>query len=216
MPLSRDDDAKKSRNEAAQALIRDYQNGEAQAFTRLVDQYWQYIFKSLRAKGVPTVCAEDYTQQICVRLMRVLKDFRFDCTFENYLNTIVKNQVINYYRMRNKRVNGNRLHLSSLEELLALADGEKPPFDITDVNALSPEAGLFYEDLRRIIAACLRLFKSKLTKLVICLSLKGLKQRHIVALLGIPFGTVGGHWERGKKRLRYCIRKNYRERPTLA
>lgn len=209
MPLSRDDNAKKSRNEAAQALIRDYQNGDVQAFNRLVDQYWQYIFKSLRFKGVPTVCAEDYTQQICMRLMRVLKDFRFDCTFESYLNKTINNQVINYYLKRNRRINGNRLRLLSLEKLLELAEEEKVPFDIPDVKTLPPDAELLDKDLRRVVATCLRLFKNKVTKLVVCLSLKGLKQRHIVALLEIPFGMVGGHWERGKKRLRYCMRKNY-------
>lgn len=218
MPPSRDGNAKQARDEAAQALIRNYQNGDAQAFNRLLDecQYWQYIFRGLCAKGVPSVYAEDSTQKICCRLLRTLKNFRFDCTFEYYLNTIITNEAKNYYRMRHKKINGQRLQLSSLEELLAPTEEEKPSFDIPDINSPSPDADLSYEDLRRIIAACLSSFKNKTAKLVTCLLLKGLKQRHIMTLLEIPFGTVGGHWERGKKRLRYCIKKNYREGPALA
>jgi RNA polymerase sigma factor (sigma-70 family) len=215
MSLSRDENAKKSPAEAAQALILAYQNGDMQAFDKLLDEcrYWEYIFKSLRAKGVPATYAEDFTQDICIRLMRVLKKFRFECTFEYYLNVIIQNQACNYYRKRDKRINGYRLQLLSLETLLAPAGDEKPPFDIPDITAPPPDAGLWLEEMRQIIAACLSLFKNKMTKLVICLALKGLRQRHITALLEIPFGTVGGYLDRGKKRLRYCIMKNYQESP---
>jgi len=217
MSLSRDDNAKKSRDEAAQALILDYQNGNAQAFNKLLDgcRYWQYIFKSLQAKGVPATHAEDYTQEISIRLLRVLKKFRFDCTFESYLNVIIKNQAITYYRIRNQKIKGNAITLRSLEELLAPAEGAAA-FDIPDINAPPPDAGLLYDEIRQIIAACLGLFKNKTAKLVTCLALKGLKQRHITELLEIPFGTVGGYWDRGKRRLRYCFEKNYRESPTAA
>jgi len=211
MSASRDDSAKKLRAESAQALIREYQNGDSQAFNRLLDgcRYWQYIFKGLRAKGVPVTQAEDYTQQICVRLMKGLKKFRFDCTFESFLNTIIVKQAINFYRSRNKKVNGNRIKLQPLEELLATADNETTPaFDLPDLNAPSPDADLLCQDVRRIIAACLRLFLNKTAKLIACLWLKGLKQRHITALLQIPFGTVGSQLERGKKRLRHCVKKN--------
>jgi len=215
---SHDDNARKSRDEAATALIHDYQAGDAQAFNRLLDgrRYWQYIFKGLRAKGVPEAQAEDYTQQICVRLMKGLKEFRFDCTFENFLNAIIVRQAINFYRSRNKKVNGDRIKLHSLEELLATAENEKTPaFDLPDLNAPPPDAGLLYHDVRRIIAACLSLFTNKTAKLVTCLWLKGLKQRHVMALLEIPFGTVGSHLERGKNRLRHCVQKNYRASLTI-
>jgi len=203
------DDAKELRAEAVNKLIRDYQNGDCNAFNRLMMQYkyWQYIFKALCAKRVPAADAEDYTQQICMRLMNGLKTFRFQCAFETYLSSIIRNQVINHYRRGLKLIKRQFL---SLHELISPDETEERLIDrLANPNALLPDAALRLQELHRIVGACLEAFKNKTLKLITCLWLYGLKQRQIAVLLQLSPGGVGSNLYRGQTRLRSCIRKNY-------
>lgn len=197
MPHSRDDEVKK--------LILDYQNGEQRAFSRLMDKYgyWRYIYKSLCARGIPSPEAEDYTQQICTRLIHGLKEFRFACSFEGYLNIIIKRQVINY-RIKKRRT---KPHVSIFEQILTGDDQEIRLDIIENKNASLPDAELKVNELRLTIKSCLNSFINKTAKLIVCSWLYGLKQRQIAGLLRISFSTVGNHLHRGKQRLRYCLRK---------
>jgi RNA polymerase sigma factor (sigma-70 family) len=213
MPSPRDDETAKLRADAAKKLILEYQNGDLQAFNRLIGEfkYWQYIFKALRAKGVPAADAEDYTQQICMRLTKGLKKFRFACPFESYLNTIVKNQMVNYYRRGLRLENGKKVkrRFMSLDDLIATDEDEATLMALPNAGMPLPDDDLLFQELRRVIGTCLELFKNKTIKLVTSLWLYGIKQRQIAALLQLPLGNVGVNLHRGQQRLRHCVRKNY-------
>jgi RNA polymerase sigma factor (sigma-70 family) len=203
------DDAKELRDEAINKLIRDYQHGDGNAFNRLMWQYnyWEYIYKALRAKRVPAAEAEDYTQQICMRLVNGLKKFRFECTFESYLSLIIRNQVINDYRRRLKL---RQRQFLSLEALVETDEKEKRLIDrLPNPNASLADENLLWQELHRVVGACLRLFKNTTVKLITCLWLYGMKQRQMAALLELSLGVVGSNLYRGQKRLRICLRKNY-------
>lgn len=214
MSPHRNDNAKEWRTAAVKQLILDYQDGNQRAFDRLMQEYnyWEYIFKYLRAKGVPAAEAEDYTQQICIRLMQGLKKFRFDCPFESYLNLIVNRQAINHYRRGVQTANGEkfRLQFISLDEPIATEEIDATLVDrLPNSAATPPDANLRVDDLRRIVGACLQLFTNKTIKLITCLWLSGLKQRQTATLLQISTGAVGGHLYRGQKLLRDCVKKKY-------
>jgi RNA polymerase sigma factor (sigma-70 family) len=203
------DDATELRAEAINKLIRDYQHGDGNAFNRLMRQYqyWQYIYKALLAKRVPAADAEDYTQQICMRLMNGLKTFRFECTFESYLGLIIRNQIINDYRRRLKL---RQRQFLSLDELMATDEIEKRLIDrLPNPNAPLADENLLWQELHGVVGACLRLFKNATIKLITCLWLYGMKQRQMAALLELSAGVIGSNLYRGQKRLRICIKKNY-------
>ncbi len=214
MSPHRDDKAKEWRAAAANQLILDYQAGSQRAFNRLMDEYryWEYIFKALCAKGVASAAAEDYTQQICMRLMEGLKKFRFECPFENYLNLIVRRQAINHYRRGVQTANGEkfRIQFIALDEPISTEEPETTLVDrVPNPSAALPDANLRFEELRRVVGACLQSFMNKTIKLITCLWLHGLKQRQTAVLLQISTGAVGGHLHRGQKLLRECVKKNY-------
>ncbi|MCI0696377.1 sigma-70 family RNA polymerase sigma factor [candidate division KSB1 bacterium] len=214
MSPHRDDQAKEWRAAAVRQLILDYQDGNQRAFNRLMDEYkyWEYIFKALCAKGVASAQAEDYTQQICIRLMEGLKKFRFDCPFESYLNLIVKRQAINHYRRGVQTANGEKFKLQfiSLDEPAVTEETETTPIDrVPNPAAALPDANLLLQELRRVVGACLRLFTNKTIKLITCLWLSGFKQRQTAALLQISTSAVGGNLHRGQKMLRDCVKKKY-------
>lgn len=214
MSPHRDDKATALRAAAVKQLILDYQDGDQRAFNRLMDEYeyWKYIFKALCAKGVASAEAEDYTQQICIRLMEGLKKFRFDCPFESYLTLIVKRQAINHYRRGVQTANGEkfRLQFISIDEPASTEENETTLGERTpDHKAPQPDDDLLLQELRRVAGACLQLFTNKTIKLITCLWLHGLKQRQTAELLQISTGAVGGHLYRGQKLLRDCVKKKY-------
>jgi RNA polymerase sigma factor (sigma-70 family) len=214
MSPHRDDQAKEWRAAAVKQLILDYQDGNQRAFDRLMEEYkfWEYIFKYLCAKGIPSVEAEDYTQQICIRLMQGLKKFRFECPFESYLNLIVKRQAINHYRRGIQIANGEkfRLQFIAIDEPISTEETDAALIDrVPNPSAALPDANLQFDELRRVVGACLRAFVNKTIKLITCLWLSGLKQRQTAALLQITTGAVGGHLYRGQRMLRDCVRKKY-------
>ncbi len=214
MSPHRDDKAKEWRAAAVKQLILDYQDGNQRAFDRLMEEYkyWEYIFKYLCARGVPSAEAEDYTQQICMRLMQGLKKFRFACPFESYLNLIVKRQAINHYRRGVQTANGKKFRpqFISIDAPAATEENETTLGERTpNPSAALPDANLQVDDLRRVVGACLQSFTNKTIKLITCLWLSGLKQRQTAALLQISTGAVGGHLYRGQRMLRDCVKKKY-------
>jgi RNA polymerase sigma factor (sigma-70 family) len=214
MSPHRDDQAKELRAATVKQLIRDYQDGNQRAFDRLMEEYkyWEYIFKYLCAKGIPSAEAEDYTQQICIRLLEGLKKFRFECPFESYLNLIIKRQAINHYRRGVQTANGEkfRIQFVTLDEPATTEGTETTLIDrVPDPSAALPDANLQFDELRRVVGACLQTFVNKTIKLITCLWLAGLKQRQTATLLQITTGAVGGHLYRGQRMLRECVRKKY-------
>jgi RNA polymerase sigma factor (sigma-70 family) len=214
MSPHRDEQAQELRAAAVKQLILDYQAGDQRAFNQLIGQYkyWEYIFKALCAKGVGSAEAEDYTQQICIRLMAGLKKFRFECPFESYLNLIVKRQTINHYRRGVQTANGERFKLLfiSIDEPAATEENETTLGERTpDHKAPPPDANVLLQELRRVVGTCLGSFTNKTIKLITCLWLHGLKQRQTAALLQISTGAVGGNLFRGQKLLRECVKKKY-------
>jgi RNA polymerase sigma factor (sigma-70 family) len=214
MSPRRDDQAKELRAAAVKQLILDYQAGDQRAFNRLMDEYeyWKYIFKALCAKGVASAEAEDYTQQICMRLMEGLKKFRFECPFESYLNLVIKRQAINHYRRGVQTANGEkfRLQFIAIDEPVSTEEPETTLADrVPNPSAALPDAYLQLDELRRVVGACLQSFANKTIRLITCLWLSGFKQRQTAALLQITTGAVGGHLYRGQRMLRDCVKNNY-------
>ncbi len=85
------------------ALIRDAQNGDADAFEQLVRSYDQNVlrmaFNLLRSRED----ARDVYQEAFLRVYRNLSKFRFDCSFSTWLYRIVANLCLDQLRKRKVR-----------------------------------------------------------------------------------------------------------------
>lgn len=187
------------------ALIRAHLNGDPEALNQLIKRYYQYIFKILRHKGVSEPDAEDYTQNICLRLIESLDSFRFDCAFKTYLDRTINHQVIDHYRKKSRKMQDSLFTL-----VLAESGSEASLIDqISDPSAELPDQALDYGNLRRIVQLCLGLITNELTLNLVCLWLKGMKRRQMAELLNLKIGTVHGTLERGKAQLRECVKQRY-------
>jgi RNA polymerase sigma-70 factor (ECF subfamily) len=191
--------------EKDEALIRAHLNGDPEALEQLIKKYYQYIFKILRHKGVSEPDAEDYTQNICLRLIESLDSFRFDCAFKTYLDRTINHQVTDHYRKKSRKMSESLFTL-----VLAERDKEASLIDqISDPNAEQPDQALDYDNLRSIVQLCLGMITNELTLNLVCLWLKGMKRRQMAELLNLKIGTVHGTLERGKAQLRGCVKQRY-------
>ena len=73
------------------ALIRRAQQGDAQAFEQLLEDYYDTMFRFAYKWCGRREDAEDVTQQACMKLARSLKQYRFESAFSSWLYRVVVN-----------------------------------------------------------------------------------------------------------------------------
>lgn len=164
-------------------LIRNYQQGEEQAFTDLFLKYYPLVYKIFFTKGIPQAEAEDLTAEIFIKLIEALKTYRFEQPFPHYLRRVVRNRLFDFYRA--KKIDWLPLELELSLKLKSSSDEEF--------------------DLHEIIDHCLQQIKSLLRRAILLSWLEGYKRNQIAELLNLPIGTVHSNLERGKSQLRDCV-----------
>ncbi|MBD3291061.1 sigma-70 family RNA polymerase sigma factor [candidate division KSB1 bacterium] len=185
--------------------IEAYQQGNSDALNKLIKKYYIYIYKVLCYKGVCSDEAEDVTQDICIRLMDSLMDFKHECAFKTYLDRIINNKVIDCYRQSKKA------RTYSLFALLFSEMGEEINRHIVDdVNfAEMPDQNMFAHELNEIAKKCLQGIRNKMMRQLVQLWLEGFKRRQMAELHDVTMGYVNGTLERGKNIFRDCVRNKW-------
>lgn len=169
-------------------FILKYQQGDEGAFSELFRKYYPLVYRILVMKGVPQIDAEDFTQEIFIKLVNALKTYRFEKPFENYLRRIVRNKVFDFHRK--KQVEWYPL---DLQQLL-----------IHQINYLKQS------ELEEIIEQCLQKIKSLTRRAIVLHWLKGYKRQQMAETLSLPLGTVHSNLERGKVDFRKCVQDKLR------
>ena len=85
------------------ALIRAAQNGDEDAFARLVRAYDQNVLRLAMNLLRSPEDARDVYQEAFLRVYRNLHSFRFDCSFHTWLYRIVTNLCLDQLRKRKVR-----------------------------------------------------------------------------------------------------------------
>lgn len=73
------------------------------AWREFFDLYWLFIFRIAIRKGLTEPEAEDVTQEVMIRVAKVIPDFQYSRkrgSFKNWLSQIVRNIIIDHYRKR--------------------------------------------------------------------------------------------------------------------
>ncbi|WP_096085468.1 RNA polymerase sigma factor [Agaribacterium haliotis] len=83
-------------------LIRDSQRGDAAAFARLLNLVYELIYGfALKLLG-KVEDAEDLTQQACIKLAKVIRQFRFEAAFTTWLYRLVYNLSLDWRRSQKR------------------------------------------------------------------------------------------------------------------
>lgn len=181
-------------------LVRRYQQGNRNAFEILFQRYYQYVYKVFLWKGVPSPDAEDFTQDIFLKLTKALLHFAGKSSFKTYLDRAITHKLIDFYRKR--RTNMGLLR-EKLSDLIELEFSQHPPRE----KIITHNLGEHWQtgSLDAAIHSCMEKITNLTCRAVVALWLDGFRLRQIAEILALPLGTVNSHSARGRAKLRRCL-----------
>jgi len=89
------------------ALIQEAQNGNATAFAQLLEWVYDIIFRFAFKWAGNRVDAEDITQTACIKLAKVIGQFRFESAFTSWLYRLVINCANDWQRKERRHPNSD-------------------------------------------------------------------------------------------------------------
>ena len=174
-------------------LIRRCLAGDQAAWDVVVQTYWKRVFNMAYKFVGRYDDAEDLTQEIFVRLLRVLPTYDRRANFETWLTSVTRNHCIDHYR-RIRRENDRFTHDVDPESL-PLADPVRRP-DVT----------LEKHDEVSLVRKALGHLSPTLRDAVALRDVHDLDYQEIAQRLQLPEGTVKSRINRGRKELGKYLR----------
>jgi RNA polymerase sigma-70 factor (ECF subfamily) len=175
-----------------EALVRQAAAGDASAFERLVRRYQRRVAALGRGFFRNAADAEDFVQDVFVKLHRKLASFRGESRFSTWLTRIAYNTAINAVNRRKE--------YATLADEDALCDGGRGPEE---------------QQIRRITAEAVRESVRELPpRYALCVDLyffHDLPYKEISAATALPVNTIKSHIFRAKKLLRDKLAAYYGE-----
>lgn len=178
-------------------LIRSAQQGDLEAFNRLVLQYQDLVYnQAVRMLG-EAESAADATQDAFITAHRSLASYRGG-SFRAWLLRIVSNLCYDELRRRKRRPT------TPLEPQDDDGEEVESPAWIADPAEL-PEDHLVRADLGRAIQRCLDELPDDFRQVVVLVDIQGLDYTEAAQATGKPLGTVKSRLARARFRLRDCL-----------
>jgi len=184
-------------------LIEQYQNGDYKAFETIYTRYRSWVVKVLSAQGMNVEDAADTCQEIFVSLLKSLRIFDFQSPFKAYLNTLIRNKLVDHYRKDRKKI--VPLFLSS--QVISINKKNVDDWELSSFLNLKNEFSEQFE-IEDVIQHCLKFVKNPRWQSMVVLWLQGYKQKGISKVLDMPIGSVSSGLARAKTLFIGCIRKN--------
>lgn len=184
------EDLRESENE----FVRDCQRGDAKAWEHLVRRHSSRIYAMCRRFTGRVAEAQDLTQEVLLRVFRMLHSFRADeISFAAWLNLVTRNLLIDHYRR------------SALQRSFVSLDspGGVGRFARTD----NPARAYEHADLRRHLHAAISELPADLAETVSLYDLHGLSYTEIASHFAVPVGTVKSRLNRGRRLLADSLRR---------
>ena len=173
------------------ALIREFQNGDTEAFNPLVLKYQKKIYNFLYRRVRDREAAKDLCQEVFLKAFKALPNFKGDSTFYSWVYRIAINCSIDYQRQQ------SRVRVFAFEEL---------SFDADDVLRMmnshpSPETLTESEELGRIIRKAVQKLPPGQRRVFNLRHRRELAIKEIAALLNRSEGTIKAHLHHAHQRL---------------
>ncbi|WP_370981050.1 RNA polymerase sigma factor [Agaribacterium sp. ZY112] len=169
-------------------LIRDSQRGDRVAFARLLHVIYDLIYRfALKLLG-KVEDAEDLTQQACIKLAKVIKQFRFESAFSSWLYKLVYNLSLDWRRKQ------GRHKLEAIDESSAVADKAKGEAQV---------------ELERVLALVDKMGKGMKETLILVHG-EGCSHKEAAEILGVKESTVSWRLHEIRKQLQMLEANNER------
>jgi RNA polymerase sigma-70 factor (ECF subfamily) len=166
-------------------VIKACQQGDREAFRLLFEAYKDRVFSvAVYSFGGDQTAASDITQQIFLKLMTSISQFRGESQFTTWLHRLVVNTCIDEQR-RQRRFQGFG------EALLMNSNRDRRP----------PERRFERRELADSVKGAISELKPKFRMPILLKYVEGLSYEEIAGVLGCTKGTVASRLNRGHKEL---------------
>ncbi len=178
-------------------LIQSAQQGDLNAFNRLVLVYQEVVFNQAYRILGELEAAEDATQEAFISAYRNIRGYRGG-SLKSWFLRIVTNACYDELRRRKRRPT------VPLEPVDDDEQEVESPHWLADPS-LSPEEQAEQSELARAIQHCLDELPMEFKAIVILVDLQGMDYLEAAAVVRTPLGTVKSRLARGRERLRDCL-----------
>ena len=179
------------------ALIRAAQNGDLEAFNRLVLAYQDALYNTaLRILGDDSQAA-DATQEAFISAFRGLNGFRGG-SFKAWLMRTVTNACYDELRRQKRRPT------IPLEPANEDDEEMESPRWLAD-SSMTPAEKFEADELEHAIQHCLASLPLEFRTVVVLADLQGLDYAEVASLARAPLGTIKSRLARARLRLRECL-----------
>jgi RNA polymerase sigma-70 factor, ECF subfamily len=184
------------------ALIHDAQNGDLDAFNRLVLAYQDLLYNTaLRILGDEDQAA-DATQDAFISAFRHITSFRGG-SFKAWLLRTVTNACYDELRRKQRRPT------TPLEPATDDDEEIESPRWLADTS-MTPEQKSEADELEHAIQHCLNALPTDFRTVVVLADIQGLDYSEIAISIHTPLGTIKSRLARARLRLRECL-QGFRE-----
>ena len=178
-------------------LIKDAQQGDLDAFNRLILAYQDRVYnQAFRVLG-ESQSADDATQEAFLSAYKNLRSFRGG-SFRAWLLRIVTNACYDELRRRKRRPT------TPLEPVDDEGDEIESPNWIADPGEL-PEDNIVRSELGDAIQECLDQLPEDFRVVVVLVDVQGLDYLEASEVIGKPLGTIKSRLARARNRMRECL-----------
>jgi RNA polymerase sigma-70 factor (ECF subfamily) len=195
-------------NQAAAILVRRCVGGDAAAWEELVRQQQRRIYVICYRFTGSAEQAEDLTQEVFVRLYRVLDSYDPQrAAFVTWLVTLTRNLLVDHFRRsRPDRLTESLDAPASSHNPIGVAIGDQMP----DPGP-GPQRSVERREAREQVHEALQQLSPDLREAVILRDLQDMDYREIAAVLKVPEGTVKSRINRGRTELARLLARTYRQ-----
>lgn len=165
-----------------EALFERYQEGDDQAFTRLVERYEPQIKGFLFKRLKDDERVQDLTQDTFLRVHRARARYDTDRKFSTWIYTIASNLLKNEYRNRSRR---RETAFSDLR-----AEGSAPRPVEFESDAVDPERLTYRGELREAIEDAIERLEDHHRIPFVMREVEDRTYEEISEAIGVPVGTV--------------------------
>ena len=190
-----------------QALMLEVKQGSTEAFAELVARHnaglINFFYRSLRDRQL----AEDFAQEVLVRLFRAAESYSPEAKFTTFLYRIAKNYLIDHFRSQSIRP-----HPLSLDG--ATGAGEDGPggeptrlVDVLPGKGRAPESPLESLELGELIMDAIDQLPLEHRMVFLMSEVEEMRYQDIAEALEIPVGTVKSRMHTAYHRLRELLKE---------
>ena len=171
------------------SVVHKAQQGDAEAFARLVEAYRGPVYRLALSMGLSPHDAEEVAQEAFVAAWRGLPNFRGNSKFFTWLYQLTRHAAIDFLRREKRR--GDTVELTECPEI---GDGENQPEKIMEQQG----------DREAVVAAMAEL-TPEYREILLLRYMQELDYDEIAAVLKLPAGTVKSRLNRARAKLKEIL-----------